>query len=146
MAETSIPLPNIEQILGVKITAAALPEIGERRIRIAFASGAKITIVMSDEGKWQNAASFSAADGSPLTENIAVLHGSAEIAVPGDDGIPQIQHYEMGQVAVIDAGRTHATHPATNSVVVGLMSSNWQGAKRTADPLFDAAVQKLVAE
>lgn len=148
MNEKSISLADIESVLGVKITAAALPEIGERRIRIAFANGAKMVVVMSDEGKWQNAANFTASDGGPLIEHIAVLHGSMEVATPGAGGItgtagwlPRLQRYGNGFVATIDARESHATHPAKNSVIVGLMSSDWQGVKRTADPAFDAVIQ-----
>ena len=150
MKEKLIPPADIESAWGVKITAAELPEIGERRIRVAFANGAKITIVMSDKGSWQNAASFAAA-GGPLTENIAVLHGSMEVATPdvvgikGDIWTPRIQRYASGSVATIDARETHATHPAAGSIVVGLMSSDWRGAKRTADPAFDAAIQRPFA-
>lgn len=145
MDETSIPLADIETVLGVKITAAVLSEVGERRIRISFPNGAKMVVVMSDEGKWQNAASFASADGNPLAENIAVLHGSAEVATPGVGGVPNIQYYDSGSVAVINARHTHATRPAKGSCIVGLMSSDWRGVKRTADPEFDAGVQHVAA-
>ena len=141
MSEEPIALTDIESVLGIKISAAALPEIGERRIRIVFPSGAKMTIVISDEGKWQNAASFTSADGGALNEFIAVLHGSMEVATPGKGGVPKFAHYGRGSVATIDARQTHATHLAEGSCVVGIMSSDWQGVTRTGDPDFDAKIQ-----
>lgn len=140
MNEEPIALTDIESVFGIKISAATLPEIGERRIRIAFPSGAKMTIVMSDEGKWQNAASFTSADGGALNEFIAVLHGSMEVALPGVRERPHIDYYRVGEVATIDAQQTHATHPAKGSIVVGIMSNDWEGATRNADPEFDAEI------
>lgn len=148
MDEEKIELADIEKMLGIKIAAAKLSN-GEKRIRIAFANGAKMTVVMSDEGKWQNAASFAAENGSLLTEHIVVLHGSMEVATkewaggrPG--GWPRVRSYSIGSVASIDARDTHATHPVAGSVVVGLMSSDWQGVTRSADPEFDATLQQVV--
>ena len=146
MDEKSIALADIESVLGVKITAAALPEIGERRIRIAFASGARMTVVFSDDGKWQNAASFTAEDGSLLTEYVAILDGSAEIATPGANERPVIERYESGSMAILDADWPHATHPAAGSCIVGIMSAGWKDMKRTMHPEFDAAVKRLVSK
>lgn len=147
--EIPIALDEIEKETGFRITAAFLPEIGERRIRIASASGARLTIVLSDEGKCQNAASFTAANGGSLSpEHVIVLDGAMSVITYPDwsgEGRLAAFHYKAGEVAMVDASRPHATHPNAGSCVVGIMAADWKGMKRTARPDVDEAIRKLAS-
>ena len=117
----------------------------ENRVRVAFADGGRVVIVTSDVGGGQDSATMIRDDGKPVAgeEFVVVQKGWAAVATFAENGDLVIAVYGTGAKFNIDPNKSHNTYVSKGGRIVAVISGNWSGVKRQADPKLDALTQEL---